>query len=228
MTMPSALTYPGVYVEEIASGVRTITGVATSIAAFVGTAKRGPTDADGPVIINCFGDYERIFGGLSVDSTMSYAVRDFFLNGGSQAIIVRLINGGAPALISVPTGLTLAAKSPGEWGEKLRARVDYKTKNPADTSLYNLVVRDTGSGAEERYLNISTDPASPRSLNKLLAQSSLVTVSGAPPATRPTDHPAIPIGDPFANDSATPPTKYAQAGNEGDNGTAPTDTQYMG
>ena len=64
--MPSALTYPGVYVEEIPSGVRTITGVATSIAAFIGRTAKGPTDGDdeSPVVINSFGDFERIFGGL--------------------------------------------------------------------------------------------------------------------------------------------------------------------
>src|SRR5215813_8329090 len=99
--MPVTPTYPGVYIEEISSGVRTITGVATSITAFIGRAKRGPTDADNssPVTINSFGDFERIFGGLWVESALSYAVRDFFLNGGAQAIIVRLfhkdIAGGA-------------------------------------------------------------------------------------------------------------------------------------
>lgn len=81
-------SYPGVYVEEIPSGVRTITGVATSVTAFVGRARRGPINE--PVTINNFGDYERIFGGLWTESAMSYAVRDFYLNGGSQAIIVRL------------------------------------------------------------------------------------------------------------------------------------------
>ena len=44
--MSATLTYPGVYIEEIPSGVRTITGVATSITAFVGRAFRGPTDED--------------------------------------------------------------------------------------------------------------------------------------------------------------------------------------
>jgi phage tail sheath protein FI len=39
--MPITPTYPGVYVEEIPSGVHTITGVATSIAAFVDTFERG-------------------------------------------------------------------------------------------------------------------------------------------------------------------------------------------
>ena len=86
--MPSALTYPGVYVEEIPSGVRTITGVATSITAFIGRARRGPTDT--AVTINSYADFERIFGGLWNDSSLSFAVRDFYLNGGSQAIIVRL------------------------------------------------------------------------------------------------------------------------------------------
>src|SRR5262245_58722758 len=86
--MPATLTYPGVYIEEIPSGVHTITGVATSITAFLGKALRGPTDE--PVTITSFADFERIFGGLHRDFTLGYAVRDFFVNGGSQAIIVRL------------------------------------------------------------------------------------------------------------------------------------------
>jgi len=73
--MPVAPTYPGVYIEEIPSGVRTITGVATSITAFIGRALSGPTDE--PVTLNSYADFERIFGGLWVDSTLGYAVRDF-------------------------------------------------------------------------------------------------------------------------------------------------------
>ncbi len=86
--MPVAVSYPGVYIEEVPSGVRTITGVATSITAFIGRALRGPTDD--AITINSYGDFEHIFGGLMVQSTLGYAVRDFYLNGGSQAIIVRL------------------------------------------------------------------------------------------------------------------------------------------
>src|SRR5437868_5660874 len=84
--MPVAPTYPGVYIEEIPSGVRTITGVATSITAFLGRALRGPVNE--PTTINSFGDFERRFGGLW--TPLSYAVRDFFQNGGSQALIVRM------------------------------------------------------------------------------------------------------------------------------------------
>jgi phage tail sheath protein FI len=114
--MPSTLTYPGVYIEEIPSGVRTITGVATSITAFVGRALSGPVNE--AVTINSYGDYERTFGGLWLDSAMSYAVRDFYLNGGSQAIIVRLFSpffaddaAQAAALAAATTQAQTAANS---------------------------------------------------------------------------------------------------------------------
>jgi phage tail sheath protein FI len=83
-------TYPGVYIEEIPSGVRTITGVATSITAFIGRARRGPTNE--ATQINSFADFERQFGGLQEEYLMSYTVKDFFLNGGSTAVIVRIVH----------------------------------------------------------------------------------------------------------------------------------------
>ena len=85
--MPIAPTYPGVYIEEVPSGVRTITGVATSITAFVGFAARGTLNE--PKLVQSFAEYERSFGGLSALSTMSYAVFQFFQNGGRDALIVR-------------------------------------------------------------------------------------------------------------------------------------------
>ena len=115
--MPVTPTYPGVYVEEIPSGVRTITGVATSITAFVGRTQRGPTDD--PITINTYGDFERIFGGLWVHSKLSYAVRDFYLNGGGQAIIVRLYNEtGHQAKSRTPItvdSLTLEGRKPARY-----------------------------------------------------------------------------------------------------------------
>ncbi len=78
--MPVNPKYPGVYIEEIPSGVRTITGVPTSITAFIGRARKGKLDD--LVLVQSFADYERKFGGLCEDSTMSYAVQHYFLNGG--------------------------------------------------------------------------------------------------------------------------------------------------
>ena len=88
--------YPGVYLEEQPGGVHSIQGVPTSITAFIGHARRGPVDS--PIATNSFADFERRFGGLWKESALGFAVRDFFLNGGSEALIVRLRrpDGGPP------------------------------------------------------------------------------------------------------------------------------------
>ena len=77
--MPIGVTYPGVYVEETQSSVHSIQEVDTSITAFIGTAKRGPTNK--ATAIYSFIEYEKIFGGLWKKSNMSYAVYQYFLNG---------------------------------------------------------------------------------------------------------------------------------------------------
>src|SRR6476469_6456693 len=97
--MPVAPTYPGVYIQEIPSGVHTITGVATSITAFIGRAASGPVND--PTVILSFADYQRTFGGLALISSMGFAVRDFFQNGGSKAVIVRLYRAGSPMINGV-------------------------------------------------------------------------------------------------------------------------------
>jgi phage tail sheath protein FI len=81
------VTYPGVYIEEAAGG-GTIAGVPTSITAFLGRATSGPVND--PISTTSFADFEHGFGGLALACPMSYAVRDFFLNGGAQALVVRL------------------------------------------------------------------------------------------------------------------------------------------
>ena len=89
MSVP--LNYPGVYIQEVPSGVRSITGVATSICAFVGSALRGAEND--PVLVQSFAEYERIFGPLWSESTMGHAVSQFFGHGGTDAVIVRVFNG---------------------------------------------------------------------------------------------------------------------------------------
>jgi phage tail sheath protein FI len=188
--MPATLTYPGVYVEEIPSGVHTITGVATSITAFIGQADRGPVDE--AFVINSFGDYERNFGGLSLKSTMSFAVRDFYLNGGSKAVIVRVSNAAATARAELPTAsaspanpdppgdnLFLDASSAGSWGNNLSVLIDYNTKdkNSPNASLFNVTIFETNPvtnqvTASEKFLNVSVDPANVRFIAKVLEQGS--------------------------------------------------------
>ena len=109
--MPPTLTYPGVYIEELPSGVHTITGVATSIAAFVGWASKGPTGE--AALIESWADYETQFGGLDTRSYLGYAVNQFFANGGQQAYIVRIAwdasQPPAPNTNPVPAGTARAA-----------------------------------------------------------------------------------------------------------------------
>lgn len=193
--MPSVLTYPGVYVEEMPSAVRTITGVPTSITAFVGKAWKGPLDT--PVTINSLADYERTFGGLWRDSTMSYAVAQYFANGGGQAIVVRVVNRTETAANRATTtkfalggGTKLEAASPGSWGNNLVLSTDLTVSPdlPPDTGRFNLTVLDDpnrkedklkqgGTGARESFLNVSVTATSPRYVLRVLAeQSKLVRV----------------------------------------------------
>ena len=97
-TVPISPTYPGVYVEEIPSGVRTITGVSTAVAAFIGAAKRGPINKARHLF--SFADFERAFGGLDTNSEMSYAIRQFYdFPGHSETfggLVPRHVLGGEP------------------------------------------------------------------------------------------------------------------------------------
>ena len=71
--------------------------MATSITAFLGVAEKG--DVNVATTLTSFGDYLRAFGGFgAVGRTypMAYAIRDFFLNGGGQAIAVRIYKNPAP------------------------------------------------------------------------------------------------------------------------------------
>ena len=221
------MIYPDVYIEEISKGVRTITGVPTSITAFIGRALRGPLDE--PCPISSFADFERIFGGLWSESMMSYAVQHYYQNGGSEAVIVRIANNAAAATITLPNGPTLTAKYQGSWGNRLRARIDYKT-GPANMQTYTLNVRDLGTGIEERYLDVSTNVNAPRALDKLLQQSLLVKAT-AGQDIRPDAHALVATGeDPFADPPvALPPVpgKFTQA-TGGNDGNELTDVQYVG
>ncbi len=225
--MPS-VSYPGVYVEEIPSGVRTITGVATSITAFVGRALRGPEDE--PVRVQSFAEYSRLFGGLWQLSPMSYAVSQFFQHGGSDALIVRVSNGGAAATLTLDTSgggtIVLTAANSGEWGSTLRATVDHATKDTSDTLLFNILIEEmdqpggTRVVQSEQFRNVSVDPASSRFVDTVLGeQSALVNVSSSAPATESpvdgTEAVALPDGTP-------------DAGTLGSNGSAVGSTQIDG
>ena len=93
--MPVNVTYPGVYITEIPDGVRTISGVPTNIAAFVGAAKSGAVNT--PARVRSFAEFEQQFGGLAAGCELGYAVRQFFVNGGTDAFVVRIAKSASVA-----------------------------------------------------------------------------------------------------------------------------------
>lgn len=177
--MPVQLASPGVYIQEVSSGVRTIAGVATSVAAFLGASSRGPINK--ATRIFSFADFERAFGGLSADSEMSYGVRQFFINGGTDAWIVRVVKNAAPAsralLNATPiTVLTVTALDAGDSGNAIQVRVDFATAYPDST--FNISFIRNSDGRAEQYPNVSMNSADARYLPDLVnGVSQLVKIS---------------------------------------------------
>ncbi len=91
--MPEYLA-PGVFIEEVPSRVHPIEGVPTSRAAFIDIFQQGPLNK--AMQITSFAEFERAFGGLDAGSEASYAILQYFLNGGESAWVVR-VDGDATA-----------------------------------------------------------------------------------------------------------------------------------
>ncbi|MFM9595521.1 phage tail sheath subtilisin-like domain-containing protein [Streptomyces scabiei] len=190
--MPVTLGSPGVYIQEVPGGSRAITGVATAIAAFVGRALRGPVNE--PVKISSLTEFERIFGGLWRQSGLGYAVRDYFLNGGGTAVIIRLGGGATRARLDAG-GLSLEAYGPGSWGDGLTVKVLHPAEpDAAEVStaqgvekgdLFHLTV-DDGKGPREDFFNVTVADG-PRRVDLVLQSSRLV---------RPTKDKPLPVGRP--------------------------------
>jgi len=189
--MPVNPTYPGVYIEEIPSGVRTITGVATSIAAFAGWAAKGPTDQAQRIL--SWSDFERYFGGMDVRSYLGYAVYHFFANGGAQAYIIRLAAGDAVSAKAGLSGvLNITAKNQGEWANSYGISIK---ANTVDTTRFQLAVVN-GSGTKvETFENLSMNSGDSRFVETVINNESVLVnaavVGGAttPPADTATPTP---------------------------------------
>lgn len=144
--MPGPYTYPGVYIEEIPSGVHTIVGVATSNTAFVDYFSRGPMNQ--AVQITSYADFERTFGGLDSKSEASYGIMQYYLNGGQTAWVVRVADGNPQSATTTLQDagspphdtLVVSAANEGEWGNNLR--VAAVATNPPDPAVFNLVVQE--------------------------------------------------------------------------------------
>jgi Bacteriophage tail sheath protein len=150
--MPPVLSYPGVYIEELPSAVHTITGVATSIGAFVGWSAQGSVSE--AVLVQSWMDFAREFGGLDSRSYLGYSVNQFFANGGQQAYIVRLVWTDAATATTSVGGLSLWANSPGQWANNFKVVV-----TPGSGGVFTLQVQDANGNTLETFLNLTANSA---------------------------------------------------------------------
>ncbi|MCK4762158.1 MAG: phage tail sheath family protein [Candidatus Aminicenantes bacterium] len=168
------VTYPGVYMEEISSGVRPLAAASTSTAAFVGLTEKGPTD--GVERITNWTEYQKHYGIFIPGSYLAESVFQFFNNGGSQCYIVRVTRtDAAAAAVTVQNreatpadAITFSAKNEGAWGNSLHLQIEDGTDDSANTFKVSIRIAEPGTDSEEIkdtdprevFDNLSMDTAS--------------------------------------------------------------------
>ena len=210
---------------EQPGSIRVIARAATNIAAFIGRALKGPVNE--PVPVRSFADYTRVFGGLWQPSTLSYAVEQFFENGGRCAVIVRVVNGARPPTLTLPTAsgkLILRGVGAGSR-EFLRASVDYDSIDAKEPDRFNLVVQRVRTAGSEQiedqeiFRRLSITPGADRFVADALLDSRLVRVQGSVPNERPARTPPAASGAVIG---------YTPSNPDGDDGGPITDYDVIG
>lgn len=189
--------HPGVYIEELPSGLIPIAAASTSVAAFIGPVKRGRVGE--PTFITGITQFEKLFGRMNdpaggirdlkkeVDS-FGHAVHAFFGNGGTMAYIVRVAKddaASATANVTNPAGpldkiFAFSASSAGVWGNDVVVKLSAIV--PSDPELgYRLDIGSHNKDGDfigvETFSPLDLDPDSSRSLvNTINDNSELVRV----------------------------------------------------
>ncbi|WP_404337175.1 phage tail sheath family protein [Sphingomonas sp. MMS12-HWE2-04] len=145
---------------------------------------------------------------------MADQVRQYFVNGGGEAWILRTALNAQRASVLLKTfanadTLRLTARDPGALGNMVRAEVDYGTASPERTfnlRLYRQTLRNDGSFTAsdvETHANLTMDPKSPRYAPDVLESASAL-VTGSDPAAPLAANPAVSIGGViYSNTQAT-------------------------
>jgi uncharacterized protein len=192
---------PGVYVRETPFTSNVTPRAATTAAAFVGIAERGPAT---PTLITSWNDYKAKYGEIATSYDLGYAVYHYFANGGRDTYVSRVIDTTAVASTVAYTGtvtgasgssnlFTLEASSKGDWGDDVSVTLSFDTNTLVDASsapkvqastLFSMTVSYLRSGATvevERWQELSFNPSSSRYFKQVLdLYSSYVKVQGTP------------------------------------------------
>jgi hypothetical protein len=192
---------PGVYVRETPFTSNVTPRAATTAAAFVGYAERGPGSA---TLITSWNDYKAKYGEISNTYDLGYAVYHYFANGGRDAYVSRVLDSTAVAssytfqgtvtgASAASTMFILEAASKGAWGDSLSVSISFDPNTLADvatapkiqkSTLFALTVSQTRSGSTvevERWQELSFDASSSRYYKTVLElYSSYVKLQGTP------------------------------------------------
>jgi len=183
-----AVSYPGVYVEEIPGGARPIETAGTSTAAFVGVTERGPDS--GVQRISSWEEFQKVFGSFIPGSYLPEGVFSFFNNGGGQCYIARITPTDAVsaditlnnrAATPVAAAVKFTARSRGDWGNFLVLTIENATADPGNG--FRLTVRRQAARDQaldnladlpvlEVHDNLSVNPNAPSFAPKVLARDS--------------------------------------------------------
>lgn len=153
--------YPGVYIQEVPSGVRTIIAASTSTLAVVAHFPRGPVGT--PVKVTSWTDVVRNFGGLDSRYVGLYALQDFFQQGGSFAWVSRIaFERPTLTLSSIEVALVVEARTNGGEGNSINISIA-----PHADGTFDLTVKK-GSDPANTIPDLSADPAAARFVERIV------------------------------------------------------------
>lgn len=164
---------PGVFVEEtLRPSPPPSGGSSDAIGAFVAPHHRGPLEA---TVVNSWSQYERLYGGFpDVTSRLPYAINSYFANGGTSAVVIRVVGAGAASadVVLEDTGSTaddtleFEAANPGTWGNKIAIGV---TLTGDDTFTVFVYFGGTSpANIVERFQNLSMNPEAPNYVDSVI------------------------------------------------------------
>lgn len=149
---------PGVYVEEFDAGSKSMEGVGTSTAGFVGLAERGQVGGL-PQLVTSFSDFKRKFGGYLSASEfanyrfLAYSVEHFFINGGSRCYISRVVPSDAKSSKAENKSFDISAKNEGIWGNDIIVNITPSSK--AKTQIFEILDADANQCKVKKSANFN-------------------------------------------------------------------------
>ncbi len=150
--MPNYLS-PGVYVEEVSSGVKPIEGVGTAVGAFIGIAEKGVIGK--AILVTNWSQYVSEFGGFIPNAYLAYAVYNFFAEGGTSCYVVRAASEDAMKsfyIVKDEQGADLfeiSARSEGNWGNRISFQISSSTNGQMNGFKLNIKYTEKSSFNDE-------------------------------------------------------------------------------